>query len=57
MRFTRPRVYVFTNTLPNVELMSKDRWNVWEMDDEFELVKYEPVEINETGEDITITLK
>lgn len=28
IRFDRPRVVVFTNTLPNLELMSKDRWNL-----------------------------
>lgn len=28
-RFTRPRVFVFTNMLPQFSLMSKDRWRVW----------------------------
>lgn len=29
LRFDRPRIFVFTNTLPCFDLMSKDRWNVW----------------------------
>ena len=29
IRFNRPRVFVFTNTLPEFSLMSKDRWKVW----------------------------
>lgn len=28
-RFSRPRVFVFTNMLPQFSLMSKDRWKVW----------------------------
>jgi len=40
IRFDRPRVFVFTNTLPNFRFMSKDRWNVWEVNSAFELQKY-----------------
>lgn len=29
IRFDRPRIVVFTNTLPDFSLMSKDRWCVW----------------------------
>lgn len=29
IRFNEPRVFVFTNTLPPVYLMSKDRWKYW----------------------------
>lgn len=29
IRFNRPRVFVFTNTLPALDLMSKDRWSIW----------------------------
>ena len=43
IRFDRPRVFVFTNALPEFSLMSKDRWNVWIVDDKFQLIKYEPV--------------
>lgn len=28
-RFARPRIFVFTNELPNLLLMTKDRWIVW----------------------------
>lgn len=30
-RFDRPQVFVFTNTLPNWNLMSIDRWIIWEI--------------------------
>lgn len=30
-RFDRPQIFVFTNTLPKFELMSKDRWIIWEI--------------------------
>ena len=29
IRFNRPRVFVFTNTLPCLDLMSADRWSIW----------------------------
>lgn len=29
IRFDRPRVFIFSNTLPQFNLMSKDRWKVW----------------------------
>lgn len=32
-RFTRPRIIVFTNQLPQMDLMSKDRWNIWTIKD------------------------
>lgn len=40
IRFNRPRVFIFTNELPCFELMSKDRWNVWQITEDFELVKW-----------------
>lgn len=39
-RFDRPRIFVFTNELPNLELMSKDRWNIWRVTKDYDLVKY-----------------
>lgn len=30
-RFDRPRIFVFTNTLPCFDLMSKDRWETWKI--------------------------
>lgn len=44
IRFCRPRVYVFTNTLPNFKLMSPDRWVVWQMTDDYALEPYKPPE-------------
>lgn len=29
IRFDRPRIFVFTNTLPDLSLMSQDRWKLW----------------------------
>lgn len=38
--FSRPRIFIFTNTLPAFDLMSKDRWNVWIINDQLELETY-----------------
>lgn len=40
LNFDRPRVFVFTNTLPNYELLSRDRWNTWTINNDKELVRY-----------------
>jgi hypothetical protein len=40
IRFNRPRIFVFTNMLPCFDLMSKDRWNVWEINEKMELEPY-----------------
>lgn len=37
VRFDRPRIFIFTNTLPDFELMSKDRWNVWRVTSDYDL--------------------
>ena len=34
-RFNRPRIFVFTNTLPCFALMSHDRWVVWKIKKDF----------------------
>ena len=34
-RFNRPRIFVFTNTLPVFELMSKDRWEIWTIQEDY----------------------
>jgi len=34
-RFDRPRIFVFTNTLPSFSLMSVDRWVVWKIKSDF----------------------
>lgn len=41
-RFDRPRVAVFTNELPNLDLMSADRWVLWTIKDD-ELITYNPL--------------
>ncbi len=40
IRFNRPRIIVFTNELPVLELMSTDRWKIWKINNKFELNKY-----------------
>ena len=39
-RIDRPQIIVFTNMLPNWDLMVVDRWEVWEMDPNKTLRKY-----------------
>lgn len=41
-RFDRPRIFVFTNTLPNFNFMSPDRWVVWEINQKKILQKWDP---------------
>lgn len=40
IRFDRPRIFVFTNSLPVFELLSKDRWVIWKMNKEFDVDIY-----------------
>lgn len=40
IRFDRPRIFVFTNMLPEFSLMSADRWNVWKVGSAYELLPY-----------------
>lgn len=35
-----PRVWVFSNELPDVNLLSRDRWRIWQINDKNELVPY-----------------
>lgn len=37
IRFDRPRVFVFTNILPNLKLMSQDRWEIWKITSDFKI--------------------
>lgn len=34
-RQDRPRIFVFTNTLPDFDLMSKDKWVIWTINDDY----------------------
>ena len=40
-RIGRPRVFIFSNALPKFDLLSRDRWNVWLLDDDLKLNKYD----------------
>ena len=37
-------------------MMSRDRWSVWEINDKYELVEYEPAVIEEIDDDIKIEM-
>ena len=56
-----PQIFVFTNTLPNYELMSGDRWNTWEMTPDYEQIRYVPMSVTETldvwGADVVLRLE
>lgn len=41
VRFDRPQIIVYTNHLPVWSLMSAGRWEVWEMQSDFSLEKYQ----------------
>lgn len=34
-----PQIWVFTNTLPDLSMLSKDRWKIWEIEDK-KLIEY-----------------
>lgn len=45
MRFQKPHVWVFANCLPDYSQCSKDRWKVFSIDNNFELIPYvKPIE-------------
>ena len=50
IRFDRPRIFVFTNALPQFSLMSADRWNVWEVNNSFNL-EYKNISTLYNGEE------
>lgn len=37
-----PQVWVFSNVEPDIELLSRDRWIVWTINESRELVRYDP---------------
>ena len=36
----RPRIFIFTNTLPDYNMLSNDRWNTWVINDNMEMLDY-----------------
>lgn len=38
--FDSPQIWVFTNTLPKLKYLSMDRWILWEITNDFNLVRY-----------------
>lgn len=40
VRFSRPRIFVFTNILPDFNLMSDDRWVIWKILSDFTCIKF-----------------
>lgn len=37
----RPNIAIFTNSQPDLTLMSKDMWKIWEVDENMSLIKYQ----------------
>ena len=49
--FDSPQVWVFGNKEPDLRLMSMDRWKIWTINDEKELVPHYTKRIREEGEE------
>lgn len=47
LMFDPPHVWCFSNQLPNLSSMSKDRWVLWEINDLRELIRLSPARIKE----------
>ena len=39
-----PQIWVFSNIEPDISMLSKDRWRLWAISDDKELVSYNPHE-------------
>jgi hypothetical protein len=37
--FDCPNIWIFCNVLPDLNLLSMDRWKIWDIDDAFNLAK------------------
>lgn len=48
--FSPPEICIFSNSLPNMSLLSKDRWKIWIIKDN-ELLKFNPDKIKLLNED------
>lgn len=42
-KYNTPNVFVFTNEVPEFDLLTKDRWKFWKITDDFELIKFSSV--------------
>jgi hypothetical protein len=42
--FDTPSIWVFTNILPDRKMLSADRWHIWQVSNQHELVRYSPDE-------------
>lgn len=38
--FDCPNIWIFSNSLPDRTMLSEDRWNIWTINEKYELVKY-----------------
>lgn len=43
--FDCPNIWVFTNVVPELEMLSKDRWKFWRINEQMELVDYNESEL------------
>lgn len=39
--FDCPNIWIFTNSIPETEMLSKDRWCIWAINENYELQKYD----------------
>ena len=39
--FDTPNIWVFTNKMPKLNLLSDDRWRLWSLNDDLELIEYQ----------------
>lgn len=40
VRFDRPQIVIYSNNLPDFELLTKNRWVIWTIDENLELIDY-----------------
>lgn len=40
-RYNIPNIFIFTNEAPTINLLSKDRWKLWTINEKLELVKFD----------------
>lgn len=43
-RYNVPNIFVFTNDIPDIKLLSKDRWKLWTINDKMELIPWNEAE-------------